>query len=396
MKFPGPLLAERWRLGPRLGSGSQAHTYLALDTRSSSERVVVVKQLRLRDLAGGAKRGGWKKFDLFEREIRVLESLSHPSIPRFLDSFESEPGVFNLVMEKAPGATLRAIATKVRFTDLELRDLMIRVLDVLRYLHGLNPPVIHRDIKPANIVRSATGAVALVDFGGVRDALREEGGSTVVGTFGYMAPEQLHGQATPATDIYGLGATIVSLAGGVEPERVPRRGLRMDLAKHLAHTEPSLLRLLEKMIEPDPDARPQSAMDVLALLQRSKRAIETIAMAPPAPTALTRTAKPSIPVEIAEQTTDALQEVPRPLRLLMRGLLLLIGVGGYVGLTVVRAALLPVVFALVSAFSRDDKKPGIEGTKQKIEGALDEGRDGFLALQRSGTRRTKALPPAKK
>ena len=110
---------------------------------------------------------------------------------------------------------------------------MSRVLDILVYLHGRSPPVIHRDLKPANILRAPDGTVSLVDFGGVTGALREEGGSTVVGTYGYMAPEQLHGAAGPATDLVrALGATIVSLAGGVEPEKVARKGLRMDLDRH--------------------------------------------------------------------------------------------------------------------------------------------------------------------
>src|SRR6185436_14271899 len=95
--------------------------------------------------------------------------------------------------------------------------------------------------------------------------------STIVGTFGYMAPEQLHGQATPATDLYALGATIVALAGGVEPEDVPRKGLRMDLARHLPNLEPGLRAALEAMTEPDPDRRPQRARDVIALLSSRSR-----------------------------------------------------------------------------------------------------------------------------
>ena len=120
MKFDGPLLNDRWRLGPRMGSGAQARTYLARDEKSRTERVVVLKQFELRN-----KDSNWKNFDLFEREVRVLKSLRHPGIPRFIESFESEPGVFNLVMEKMSGATLRSIATKVRFTSTELRDILI-------------------------------------------------------------------------------------------------------------------------------------------------------------------------------------------------------------------------------------------------------------------------------
>ncbi len=248
-----------------MGHGGQADTFLARDERApaGTERVVVVKQFHLSKRAVS----GWKPFELFEREVRTLKSLRHPGIPRFLDSFESEPGVFNLVMERAPGATLWAYRKKVRFTDAELRDILRKTLDILAYLHGLNPPVVHRDIKPTNLVRSTDGAVSLIDFGGVRDALRADGGSTMIGTFGYMAPEQLHGEASPATDLYGLGATLIALAGDVEPEKVPRSGLRMDLAAHLPQMEPRLRAALAAMTLPDPAERPKRAADVLAMLQ---------------------------------------------------------------------------------------------------------------------------------
>src|SRR6185369_6364051 len=114
------------------------------------------------------------------------------------------------------------------------------------------------------------GKCSLVDFGAVRDAAREQGGSTMIGTFGYMAPEQLHGQAVPATDIYALGATIVALAGGIEPEDVPRKGLRMNLERHLPALDPSLRAVLSAMTDPEPDKRPQRARDVVALLAKAR------------------------------------------------------------------------------------------------------------------------------
>ena len=79
---------------------------------------------------------------------------------------------------------------------------------VLAYLHGRSPPVVHRDIKPANLTfRRPDGSYAFVDFGAVtKDNLRPEGGSTVVGTFGFMAPEQFQGRALPGSDVYGVGA----------------------------------------------------------------------------------------------------------------------------------------------------------------------------------------------
>jgi serine/threonine protein kinase len=354
-----------------MGAGAQAHTYLARDERAKDERVVVVKQFRL-------EKNTWKKFDLFEREAKVLGALRHPGIPRLLGSFESEPGVFNLVMERMPGASLRAIATKVRFTDAELREMLVRVLDILDYLHTRNPPVIHRDIKPANLIRDAGGRVALVDFGGVRNVLREDGGSTVIGTFGYMAPEQLHGQATPATDIYGLGATIVALAGGVEPESVPRRGLRMDLRKHLAGRDPGLLEVLEAMTEPEPDARPQRARQVVRMLgermdaprPRATRDLPVLATRPD-----DREPKPF------EELGDLLTAVPQPIDAVLRVLLLVFAVGGYAAVTVVQAVLLPVLFGLIHLIADKDARPGLAATRVEVRRALDQGRQGFRNLQ---------------
>ncbi|MEO0868905.1 MAG: protein kinase, partial [Cyanobacteria bacterium J06642_11] len=83
----------------------------------------------------------------------------------------------------------------------------------LDYLHGLNPPIIHRDVKPQNIIWSQNGRIFLVDFGAVQTVYQNTiaFSSTVVGTFGYMAPEQFRGQAYPTTDLYGLGTTLLAL-----------------------------------------------------------------------------------------------------------------------------------------------------------------------------------------
>src|SRR5205807_3803273 len=139
---------------------------------------------------------------------KVLSQLRHPGVPRHIATVEEPPGTFNLVMQHVPGENLRELAARRRLSETELRDILLRALEVLDYLHARTPPVVHRDIKPSNILRGPDGAIALVDFGGVLEAARERGGSTIVGTFGYMAPEQLHGQAMPATDLYALGATI--------------------------------------------------------------------------------------------------------------------------------------------------------------------------------------------
>ena len=379
MEFKGPTLNGRWRLGPRHGRGTQARTYVAQDTQS--KQVVIVKQFRLREDSATRKEKhntGWKRYDLFRREVRILKTLRHPNIPRFVDEFESEPGVFNLVMERAPGATLRAVATRVNFTAGDLRDILRRVLDILNYLHNLSPPVIHRDIKPSNLVRALDGRISLVDFGGVRDALRPKGGSTVVGTFGYMAPEQLHGQATPATDIYSLGATIVALAGGVEPEAVPRKGLKMDLRSHLSSLDPQLVALLEDMTAPDPDNRPQSAQELIARVTepRPLPALRTTA-------ALKTTPGPSGAIASAfEEVGRALRKVPQPLGTIVRAALSIVGLGGYVGLSIARFVVVSVVFGVLAGILRGDGRREMLEVRDDVATTLDAGRNGFLQLGR--------------
>jgi serine/threonine protein kinase len=374
-RFTGLLIGKRFRLGPRVASGGQGRTYLALEEKT--EKVVVVKEHKLGE-------AGWKKFELFEREARVLKQLRHPGIPRVIDRFEGEKGTYYLVMEKAPGATLKAIATRARFTETELRDIMKQVLEILEYMHGLRPPVIHRDIKPANLLRDASGKISLVDFGGVREALREEGGTTVVGTFGYMAPEQLHGAATAVTDLYGLAATIVSLAGGVEPEQVPRRGLRMDLKRHLAGLPAELIQLLERMTDPDPDMRPGSAREALELMAGRKKTpkamIVPVVKAQPLPIA---------PADIDDEDPT----LPWPIRMIMRIAFVIVGTAGFVTLTAFELALVPLFFALLTVFAKDETKPRLNGVKTSLQGALHEGRRGFRDMQKRGLTGRKA-PPA--
>ncbi|MGE3457878.1 MAG: serine/threonine protein kinase, partial [Kofleriaceae bacterium] len=167
--FDGPLIGGRYRLGPMLGSGSQGEIFLARDeqakaSRGSAHELVVVKRL--------TPRGTWKSFELFEREAKVLSQLRHAGVPRHIATLEEPPGTFNLVMERAPGDNLRELTKRRRLSQLELRDVMIRCLEVLDYLHTRTPPVVHRDLKPSNIVRAPDGKIALVDFGGVLDAAR--------------------------------------------------------------------------------------------------------------------------------------------------------------------------------------------------------------------------------
>jgi serine/threonine protein kinase len=237
-----------------LGEGSQGTTYDALD--KPNNRALAIKRFDVR----GAR--SWKDVELAEREARVLATLDHPLLPRYVEHFE-ENGALYLVMEKVPGETLESLRRRVgRLPEDEVRRFLACADRALTYMHGRGQPVVHRDIKPKNVIRRPDGSYVFVDFGAVSEQLRRRGGSTVAGTIGYMAPEQLQGRALAQTDVYGVGATALALLAGADPEELPHQGLRLDVRaalQPLGNTvSPSLVRSLELMLEPDPDRRAAS------------------------------------------------------------------------------------------------------------------------------------------
>jgi serine/threonine protein kinase len=373
--FTGPLLGGRYRLGPQLGRGTQGETFIARDELAKRDAGEVIAKRVI-------PRGTWKSFELFEREAKVLSQLRHAGVPRHIATLEEPPGTFNLVMQRMPGDNLRDLVKRTRMSELELRDVLVRALEILDYLHGRVPPVVHRDIKPSNLVKAPNGVIALVDFGGVLDAARESGGSTIVGTYGYMAPEQLHGQVTPATDLYALGATIVALAGGIEPENVPRKGLRMDLAKHLPSLEPTLRATLAAMTEPEPEKRPQRARDVLALLAKG----------PQPPEARPRTPTPRMGVALVPMGQQQLArprrmfaDVQEPLATAMRLGVLAFGAGGWVGVAGVRLSFL-IVGAIFSVLAFPARKQ-VRHVGKELDAMLSEGQGGFTEMMRGAMAR---------
>ncbi|HVU03291.1 MAG TPA: serine/threonine-protein kinase [Polyangiaceae bacterium] len=254
----------RYQLLGKLGEGGQGTTFDGIDKRDG--RSVAIKRF----LVKGAS--SWKDVELAEREAAVLASLSHPLLPAHVDHFE-ENGALYLVMEKIEGKNLLELARGgTRFSQEDVLRFLRDASSVLEYLHGRSPPVIHRDVNPKNVLRRADGSFVLVDFGAVRDKLRPEGGSTVVGTFGYMAPEQFQGRAVPASDVFAVGATALRLLTGSEPDKLPHKGLALDVGAALSGTavSPALRTALERMLEPDPDKRAASLAPLLQRLTREE------------------------------------------------------------------------------------------------------------------------------
>jgi serine/threonine protein kinase len=256
MDLPAKLGAGRYAVDALLGEGAQGVTYAATDAESG--RAVAIKRFDVR----GAR--SWKDVELAEREIRVLASLDHPLVPRYITHFE-EDGALYLVMARVRGETLQAMIDRDgRIAEAEVRRFLACADRALTYLNGRSSPVIHRDIKPSNVVRTADGDYVLVDFGAVSEVLFRRGSSTIVGTAGYMAPEQMQGRATAASDVYAAGATALSALTGKEPGALPHKGLRIDVRAAIGdRATPALVASLERMLEPDPDHRAPSLASAL-------------------------------------------------------------------------------------------------------------------------------------
>lgn len=270
MHQPGDILNDRYQILNLLGQGGIAITYAAEDLNIGQE--VAIKILSLRQLKD------WKALELFEREGKVLAQLNHPGIPNYLDYFQLDmegDRRFYIVQEIAPGQSLQDwVENGWRPTELEVREIAKQLLDILVYLHQLTPPVVHRDIKPKNIIRQSDGKIFLVDFGAVQDTYRHTmtSGSTIVGTYGYMAPEQFRGQAKPATDLYGLGATLLFLLTHKDPADFPEKRMKIDFRPYVNITA-EFADWLENLLEPVIEDRLTSATEALALLQGKRERI---------------------------------------------------------------------------------------------------------------------------
>lgn len=245
-----PLLDGRFRFDAVIGRGGTGTTWRA--TRLEDGLVVAVKAQPL-----AADR---KASELEDRELRVLREIDHPQLPRLLEVVSRGVGhqrVRYLVQTFMDGEDLSVALQRKRFTAVEVAALMRSALEPLGWLHALSPPVVHRDVKPANLILRPDGSVALVDFGAVRDVLKGTlGGSTVAGTFGFMAPEQFRGDAEPATDLYGLGATAIHLLTRREPHGLLDLRQRFAWRPHAA-APPALCDLVDDLTEPLPSARPR-------------------------------------------------------------------------------------------------------------------------------------------
>lgn len=265
-RMPGDAVAARYRIVRVLSQSGTCITYEAEESADGRERVVI-KELALLGMRD------WKVLELFEREAATLASLEHPAIPRYRECFVEEAAdgtCCYTVQDLAPGQTLDALVRDGwQPAEDQVRDIARQLLDILAYLHGREPAVVHRDIKPQNILRDTDGRVFLVDFGAVQNTITGtlSPGTTIIGTLGYMAPEQLRGQATPASDLYSLGCTLLFLLARKPPGALPQKRLRVSFREHV-QVSGSFAAWLDRMIAPAVEDRHATASEALSALAR--------------------------------------------------------------------------------------------------------------------------------
>lgn len=240
-------------------------TPLALAPRAPRAEAVVIKQFNF-----AREASSWSDYDAYEQEMRVLQQLNHPSIPRYLDSFATPTG-FCMVQEYKQASSL---AEPYPWTPQEIKQIGCAILEVLIYLQSLNPPIIHQDIKPENILvdRWQNLKVYLVDFGFARNGGAEVAASSAVkGTLGFMPPEKLFNrQLTAASDLYSLGATLICLLTNTKSTEIGNLvdgSFRINFKHLVPRVNRQFIRWLEKMTAPNPKHRFANAAAALAALR---------------------------------------------------------------------------------------------------------------------------------
>ncbi len=254
-----------------------AYRVVRLLSRSGSGRVylaedVAGRQVALKELVF-ASVPTISALEAFEREAELLKQLRHPQIPRFDAAFREGSGAglrLYLAQQFVAGETLMDRLGRQPPGEAEVVGWIRQLLEIVHALHGMSPPLVHRDIKPANLIVSPDGVLHLVDFGSARE-LRSgvTHRSTLVGTFGYMAPEQLGGTVDARSDLYAIGATMLHLLTRRAPDTLLGPDLKLA-AGALDGVGEQLRPFLETLLRTDRTERFASAAEALRALSSAK------------------------------------------------------------------------------------------------------------------------------
>ena len=248
----------KYRVLSHLGSGGFGSVYLAEDTWIKKNVAIKVPHKQNLDFSDMLK------------EPRLLASMSHPNIVTMLTA-EKLDDVFFIVMEYVPGETLEHEIMREGALDLgKALDYTCQICNAVDHAHRAG--VLHRDIRPGNMLLSETGMLKVTDFGTSRFLEIAAHDTTVIGSPPYMAPEQFHGKAVFASDVYSVGVTMYQMVTGELPYNTPAPA---DLEKLMsgelvtaprvknARLPKAINDIIMRAMAPDLTARYQRAGDLL-------------------------------------------------------------------------------------------------------------------------------------
>ena len=265
----GMIIAERYEVLGKIGTGGMADVYKAKDHKLN--RFVAVKVLK------PEFREDKTFIRKFRSEAQAAAGLTHPNIVNVFDVGDDE-GVYYIVMELIEGITLKEyIAKKGKLSIKEATSIAIQVSMGLEAAH--NHGIVHRDVKPQNIIISTDGKVKVTDFGIARAASSNTISSNVMGSVHYSSPEQVRGgYSDEKSDIYSLGITLYEMVTG----RVPFDGdttvaiaikhLQEEMVPPSVYTENlpySLEQIIFKCTQKSVGRRYEKMEDVIADLKHS-------------------------------------------------------------------------------------------------------------------------------
>lgn len=307
------LINGRYQILHPIQEGGFGHTFLAEDTQLPSRRRCVIKQLK--PIHHNPE--FYKLIqDRFQREAAIQETLGEvcQQIPS-LYAYFSEQDNFYLVEEWVDGETLRQrVAATGRFSEAAVREILTQLLSTIETVH--QHQIIHRDIKPDNVIlRKRDGKPVLIDFGAVKESMAtiinsqgQTARSIVIGTAGYMAPEQSAGRPVYASDLYSLGLTAVYLLTGKTPAELnadPLSG-RIDWRSQAPQVSDPLAKVIDTAIQMHPAERFPSAAAMQQALQApvaSGPGYETTILSRPQPEAEAPPQAPITPIRISTQNS---------------------------------------------------------------------------------------------
>jgi outer membrane protein assembly factor BamB/tRNA A-37 threonylcarbamoyl transferase component Bud32 len=267
----GVTLVNRYSIQEVIGIGGMGSVYRARDMHFPN----VTKLVAVKEMINTAPDPLVRETIVqnFEREANLLATLHHASIPRIYDYFTVESRSY-LVLEFIHGKDMEAIINDAKnfLPEDMVLTWAIELCDVLEYLHKHKPdPIIFRDMKPSNVMVNSNGDIMLVDFG-IAKAFQSGIKGTMIGTEGYSPPEQYRGEATPAADIYALGATIHHALSRRDPRLEPPFSFaERPLRRINSSVSPEMEAVVNMALEYKPESRFKTAADMKQALMHVAR-----------------------------------------------------------------------------------------------------------------------------